>query len=158
MTEDPKTYWLRSPHYFFATGCGSGLLKPAPGTWGTLVAVFPYYWLSKLSLPIYGLVLIAAFCYGCFICQKFTDQLGVTDHSSIVWDEIVGFWITMIAIPCSMVSVIVGFLIFRCLDIIKLWPIRWIDRSCKSGLGVMLDDVVAGIFANIILQFLRIWH
>ncbi len=147
-----KSYLFKSPHYFFALGCGSGLLSPAPGTWGTLFALLPYCLMARLPLSAYGFIVLLGFLYGCFICGKTAKALGVHDHSSIVWDEFVGLWITLFAVPFSWQWVLLGFGLFRLFDIVKPWPIRWLDRRVKSGFGIMIDDVLAGAFSGLILQ------
>jgi len=91
---------------------------------------------------------------GIWLCQVTSRDLGVHDHAGIVWDEIVGYLITMIAIPATWPWVVAGFVLFRLFDIIKPWPIGWADRHVHGGLGIMLDDVLAAVYAGLIMQVL----
>jgi phosphatidylglycerophosphatase A len=100
----------------------------------------------------YVLVVLVAFIVGVYLCGKTADDLGVHDHPGIVWDEFVGFWITMLAAPAGWLWIVVGFLLFRLFDIWKPWPIKFLDQKIESGLGIMLDDVLAGVYALILLQ------
>ena len=143
---------FRDPFLFVAFGFGAGLAKVGPGTAGTLLAI-PIYWLLiQFGLPIYLLVVLIALLAGIWICDVASDRLGVHDHSGIVWDEIVGLWITMIAVPATIPLVVVGFVLFRFFDIVKPWPISWLDQHVSGGFGIMIDDVLAAIFANLCLQ------
>ena len=142
------------PIYWLAIGLGSGLAPKAPGTAGTLVAIPLYLLLSSLWLWQYLAVVIAGFLVGIWICAKAARQLGVHDDPSIVWDEIIGYLITMIAVPAEWLWIAIGFVLFRIFDIVKPWPIRIIDQRVQGGLGIMLDDVLAGIYALIVLQVL----
>ena len=138
---------FRDPFLFVAFGFGSGLSPKAPGTMGTIVAIPLFILLSKLGLLVYVLIVIAAALLGIWVCAKASERLGVHDHGGIVWDEIVGYWITMIGMPVSLSSIALGFVLFRFFDIVKPWPISYVDRHVPGGLGVMLDDIVAGVFA-----------
>lgn len=138
--------------YWLAVGFGSGLASKAPGTAGTLVAVPMYIGLSYFALWQYLVVVVALFIIGVWICDVVAKQMGVHDAPSIVWDEIVGYLITMIASPPGWFWIIAGFVLFRLFDILKPWPIRVIDKQVKGGMGIMLDDVLAAIFALIVLQ------
>ena len=146
---------LKNPVHFLALGFGSGLIKPAPGTWGTLAAV-PVYWvLATLPISVFLLVILIGFAVGIYLCGKTASDVGVHDHGAIVWDEFIGFWITMIAIPFNWVNVLIGFILFRIFDIIKPWPIKVLDQKVHGGFGIMIDDVIAGVFACIILHLLQ---
>ena len=140
---------LRDPSHFLATGFGSGLLRPAPGTWGTLLAGVPVYLLLvQLSALYFWLAIAAVILLGCVVCEKTERDIGVHDHSAIVWDEVAGYLVTM----CLMTNphwiwMLLGFILFRFFDIVKPFPVRQIDRAIGGGIGVMLDDVVAGVFA-----------
>lgn len=153
-------FTLSNPVHFLALGFGSGLLKPAPGTWGTLSAV-PLYMLivhaPGMHLVWYLTITILAFVLGVYLCGKAASDIGVHDHSSIVWDEIVGFLITMLAIVPSITNLLVGFLLFRLFDILKPWPIRYLDKSVHGGFGIMIDDVLAGAGACVVLHLLQPW-
>ena len=143
---------LTDPVHFLAFGFGSGLIRPAPGTWGTLMAVPLYLLIEPLTLWLYLTVVLVAFFAGVWLCDVSARQLGVHDHPGIVWDEFVGLWITLIAAPAGWVWLLLGFLLFRLFDVIKPWPIRRVDRRVHGGLGIMLDDVIAGLFALALLQ------
>ena len=156
MTEkiSTKQVAFSCPSTFLAFGAGSGLAPVAPGTFGTLAALVPFLVLAQLPLLFYVLAIVSAFFYGVYICELTTQKLGVHDHGGIVWDEFVGLWITLIAVPLVWYWVLAGFLLFRFFDILKPYPIRWLDKKIHGGLGIMLDDVVAGIYAWIVLQLL----
>ena len=146
-----------NPIHLLAFGFGSGTAPKAPGTWGTLAAVLIYWPLSQLSPEHYLLMLLVTSVMGIYICGQTARDLGVHDHGSIVWDEFVGFWITMFAAPVGWVWVVVGFVLFRFFDIIKPWPISWIDKKITGGFGIMLDDVIAGVMAALVLQGIAWW-
>ena len=122
-----------NPIHLLAFGFGSGAAPKAPGTWGTLAAVLIYWPLSQLSPEHYLLMLLVTSVMGIYICGQTARDLGVHDHGSIVWDEVVGFWITMFAAPVGWVWVVVGFVLFRFFDIIKPWPISWIEKKSPVG-------------------------
>jgi phosphatidylglycerophosphatase A len=143
---------LGEPRRFLALGLGSGLAPFAPGTFGTLAAIPLYLLLEPLSLAYYLIAVIAAFILGIWLCDVTARQLEVHDHPGIVWDEFVGYWITMIMAPAGWQWIAVGFVLFRLFDILKPWPIRWIDKKVGGGFGIMLDDVLAGIFGWLVLQ------
>lgn len=140
------------PVHLLAFGFGSGLAPFAPGTFGTLAAVPLYLLLAPLSLPLYLALVVVAFIAGIWICGKAGEDLGVHDHGGIVWDEFVGLWIALIAVPAGWLWIVAGFSLFRLFDIWKPWPIGWADRQVSGGLGVMLDDVIAGVYALAVLQ------
>jgi phosphatidylglycerophosphatase A len=133
-------------------GLGSGLSPVAPGTCGTLLAIPPYLLLAQLSLPYYLLAVLLAFAAGIYLCGYTSTALGVHDHSGIVWDEFVGFWITMIAVPPTWQWILAGFVLFRLFDIVKPWPVKVADANMKGGFGIMFDDVLAGLYALVGLQ------
>lgn len=145
--ERPRLRWLKDPRHLLALGLGSGLAPVAPGTFGTLVAIPLYLLVAGVSLSAYISLVMSAFVVGVYVCDYTARALGVHDHPAIVWDEVVGFLITMIAVPLSWQTVLLGFVFFRLFDILKPWPIRWLDRYVKGGLGIMIDDVLAGVFA-----------
>ena len=153
MTGLTKTV-LTNPIHFLAFGFGSGLAPKAPGTVGTLVAVPIYLLLAHANIWIYAGVGVVSFFAGIWLCGKSAEALGVHDHGGIVWDEFVGYWITMFMAPVGWMWMILGFLLFRLLDILKPWPIKYIDKQVKGGLGIMLDDVLAGIMAALCIQAL----
>ena len=149
--ELPKGF-IRDPVHFLALGFGAGCLPGAPGTFGSLVGVALYLPLQRLPWPWYLAIVIALFALGVWISGQTAKALGVHDDSRIVWDEIVGYLVTMIAAPTGWLWIILGFVLFRVFDIVKPWPIRWIDEKVRGGLGIVLDDVVAGLYGLAILQ------
>lgn len=147
----PPSVW-RNPIHFLAFGFGSGAAPFAPGTFGTLVAVPIYLLMLPLSLWWYLAAVLVVTLLGIWLCHVTSRDLGVHDHAGIVWDEIAGYLITMIAAPPGWPWIVAGFVLFRFFDIIKPWPIGWIDRRVQGGLGIMLDDVLAAAFAWLVLQ------
>ena len=145
---------LKNPIHFLALGFGSGLAAKAPGTFGTLAAVPLYLLLAQLPLSWYLALTLVCVLAGIYICDKAAKDMGVHDHGAIVWDEVAGLLITMIAAPAGVLWLVVGFVLFRLFDIIKPWPIRWLDAKVEGGFGIMIDDVLAGIFALIGVQAL----
>ncbi|WOG27300.1 phosphatidylglycerophosphatase A [Endozoicomonas sp. 8E] len=150
MSNTPSVW--KNPVHFFAFGLGSGLSPVAPGTVGTIAAIPFYLMFQYLPLWNYFLVLVVSIILGIWLCGKTSKDLGVHDHPGIVWDEFVGYWITMLAAPSGWEWVLAGFILFRIFDIWKPWPIGWLDKRVHGGLGIMIDDIVAGIFALISLQ------
>lgn len=144
--------FISNPNHVFAFGFGSGLAPKAPGTFGTLAAI-PFFWLIQdLTWPLYLSWLLVTFALGVLWCERSSKALGVHDHGGIVWDEFVGYWITMFMAPKGALWILIGFVLFRFFDIIKPWPINWLDRKVSGGFGIMIDDVLAGIYAFICLQ------
>jgi phosphatidylglycerophosphatase A len=151
MNKTPGSVW-RNPVHFLAFGLGSGASPRAPGTVGTLAAVPLWYLLAQTPLAVYLLLVLVAFVIGIWLCGRTSREIGVDDHSGIVWDEFVGYWITMIALPVDWSWALAGFVLFRLFDILKPWPIGPVDRQLRGGLGIMLDDVLAGIMAAAVLR------
>lgn len=145
---------LANPIHLLAFGFGAGLSPKAPGTVGTIVAVLIYLVLPSMPTIIYAGLILLSFVFGIWICGKTAEDLGVHDHGGIVWDEFVGYWITMFMAPSGLFWVLLGFVLFRLLDIFKPWPIKWADKELAGGLGIMLDDVLAGIMAALCMQAL----
>lgn len=147
---------LSNPWHLLAFGFGSGLAPKAPGTFGTLAAIPFYLLMQNFSLPLYLLVLVVASVIGIVICGRTSKDLGVHDHGGIVWDEFCGYWLTMIAAPAGWFWVIAGFVLFRIFDIWKPWPINLADKKVHGGLGIMVDDLIAGVYAFLCLQGLAL--
>ena len=145
---------LTHPVHFLAFGFGSGLAPVAPGTFGTLAAIPLFLLMQPLSLPAYLLITLVVSLVGIWICDQSSKMLGVHDHSGIVWDEFAGYFVTMIAAPSGWVWVIIGFVLFRLFDIWKPWPVSVLDKQVRGGLGIMVDDILAGIFALLCLQLI----
>jgi phosphatidylglycerophosphatase A len=140
--------------HFFAFGFGSGLCLIMPGTCGTIVAIPIYLLLANLPLFYYLLILIIMIIVGFWLCGVTARDLGIHDPPSVVWDEIVGFLLTMIAVSMNWLWILIGFVLFRAFDIIKPWPISWVNKHVTSGFGIVLDDLLAGICAAVILQLI----
>ena len=144
------------PVHFLSSGFGSGLMPSAPGTAGTVVAIPLYLVLgSYLGTNAYLSMTLFLFLVGIPICGYTARRMGVDDPKSVVWDEIVGYLVTMAWAPLGWLWIILGFGLFRLFDIWKPWPIRWLDRRVKGGFGIMLDDLVAGFFACLLLSVSR---
>ncbi len=143
---------LRNPLHLLSLGFGSGLAPVAPGTFGTAASILPYLFLARLELHYYMALVLLAFTCGIYICGYTSDTLGTHDHSGIVWDEFVGFWITMIAAPSGWWWIALGFVLFRFFDIVKPWPVKLADTKMKGGFGIMIDDVLAGLYALVCMQ------
>lgn len=149
----PLKVW-QDPVYFIAFGFGSGLMPIAPGTWGTLAAIPIYLLLAPHSMISYFLIVTVLFLLGVWVSDKVTTDLGIDDYSGIVWDEVVGYLLTMFCAPAGFIWMVIGFFLFRIFDIWKPFPIGYIDKHVHGGLGIMLDDVLAAIPAWLILQAL----
>lgn len=149
----PPQVWS-NPIHFLAFGFGAGLAKKAPGTWGTVAAIPVYLLCTLLPLPAYLGVVVLLAALGIWLCQVTANDMGVHDHPGIVWDEIVGFLITMSAAPIGWLNILLGFLLFRLFDIWKPWPIYLLDRHVHDGFGIMIDDIVAGVYAWGVLQLM----
>lgn len=146
------------PRLLLAFGFGSGLSPKAPGTVGSVAALILYYlFLTGLSPMVYLAVLVVASAVGIYLCGYAADKLGVHDHPGIVWDEFAGLWLTLFACPAGLFWPLVGFALFRLFDIVKPPPISWFDRNMDGGMGIMIDDILAGTFAFICLQVLLYW-
>ncbi|MGH1441538.1 MAG: phosphatidylglycerophosphatase A family protein [Cellvibrionaceae bacterium] len=147
---------VKSPVQLLALGFGSGLAPKAPGTFGTLAAIPFYFLFFDYSFSAQLLIILFTFILGVYLCQATADALGVHDHPAIVWDEFVGFWLTML--PLALLGIqlewywlLLGFVLFRFFDIVKPWPIRFVDRKVSGGFGIMFDDILAGLYAGAIL-------
>ena len=149
-----SNFKLSDPVQFLALGFGSGLSPKAPGTFGTIAAIPLFLLLSQLPVSQYMAVLSVMALFGIHICGYTAKAVGVDDHPAIVWDEIVGFMITMILVPVSVTTIVVGFALFRFFDIVKPWPISAVDKKIHSGFGIMLDDIIAGIMAFTVMQLI----
>lgn len=142
----------------FASWFGTGFSPFAAGTVGTLAAIPFFLILSALPLPLYLLTLLGFFFFSCWTAGHAEEIFGEKDSGKIVIDEVIGYLITMTAVPPSWVAIVAGFLLFRFFDITKIPPARFFDRKVKNGYGVVLDDVVAGLYAcislHLVLRFL----
>lgn len=166
----PARTILTSPVHLLAFGLGSGLSPKAPGTVGTLAAV-PFAWVM-LQWPLgwaLGVIVMAALL-GIYLCGESARRLGVHDHGGIVFDEFVGYWISCLPLMPAVLGLsgfagsealglLLAFALFRFFDVLKPWPISWLDRHVDGGLGIMVDDLLAGLFAA--LAFIagsQAWH
>jgi phosphatidylglycerophosphatase A len=147
MTADGVSFRLRDPRQLLALGFGSGLSPRAPGTAGSLAALPLIVALAALPLVCYLIAVAVAIALGVWVCGATARAVGVHDHGAIVWDEITGMLIAMIALPVDIVTLVVAFGLFRVFDVAKPWPIGWLDRRLSGGWGIMLDDVLAGVAA-----------
>ena len=154
MSNNTEKFNLFDPIHFLALGFGSGLSPKAPGTMGTIAAIPVFLLMASFPLVNYLAVVGVMSMFGIYICGKAASDAGVHDHGAIVWDEIVGFVITMTLVPVSWISVLVGFILFRIFDIFKPWPISWLDKNCHDGLGIMADDILAGVAACLCMHAL----
>ena len=143
---------LLNPIHLFSFGFGSGLVPRVPGTMGTLIGVLLFIILPIMDWRLYLTIIICAFIGGIFCCEYTAKILNVHDHPSIVWDEIVGYLVTMFMVPKDWLWILIGFILFRVFDILKPWPISVIDSRVKGGFGIMFDDVVAAFFSLAIIQ------
>lgn len=157
LTATQRRTLLSHPAGWIATALGAGLSPKAPGTAGSLAALLPWWFLLR-GLPAhwYITVLAAGFLLGVWACGVCDRRLGLHDQGALVWDEVIGMWITLLAAPAPWWWMWVGFALFRLFDIWKPWPVRLADRRVAGGLGVMLDDVVAGVYAMVVLQVIAL--
>ncbi|HHC73386.1 MAG TPA: phosphatidylglycerophosphatase A [Thiotrichales bacterium] len=148
---------LRNPVHLLACGLGSGAAPVAPGTFGTLAALPLWWFLAPLPVASYLAITAILFAVGIWLCDRTARDFGVPDHGGIVWDEWVGLLVTLAGAPQAWQWGVAGFLLFRLFDILKPWPIRWLDRRVKGGFGIMVDDLLAGLFGWVVLQLLARW-
>ncbi|MCD6060138.1 MAG: p [Moraxellaceae bacterium] len=153
---------LRDPLQLLAFGFGSGLAPKAPGTFGSLAALLLFPLLALLTLPAYLAVVAVAAIAGGPICGHAARALDVHDDGRIVWDEFAGQWLALAPLvpvlewtPASLLWLVAGFGLFRLFDIAKPWPIGYLDRKVHGGVGIMLDDLLAGVVAAVALLLLQ---
>ena len=154
LAADQRRAVFSHPAGWIASGFGAGLSPFASGTVGSAVALVPWLALRELEVWIYVLVLIAAFALGVWASSVVIRRIGVEDPSVVVWDEFVGQWIALLPLvmtPRSWPWIVAAFVTFRVFDVWKPWPASWADRAVKGGFGAMLDDVIAGVYAAIVL-------
>lgn len=153
---------LRNPIHFLAVGLGSGMFKKMPGTMGSIAAIPLWFLFCELRNMDYGalyywLLMLFFFIIGCYFCEKTSRDTKTHDSSHIVWDEFVGMWIVLFFMPkITIFWILACFVLFRIFDIIKPWPIRWFDQHLEDGIGIMVDDVIAGAFAAICVYLLTL--
>jgi phosphatidylglycerophosphatase A len=144
---------MRDPVHFLAFGFGTGLAPKAPGTFGSLPGVLLAWLTSSLALEWRVMIAAGLVAAGVWICGESARRIGVHDHPGIVWDEITGMYLTLLVAPPQMAYLVAGFVLFRLFDIWKPWPIRDLDHRLAGGAGIMLDDVVAALYASVLLGF-----
>jgi phosphatidylglycerophosphatase A len=149
----PDSVW-KNPYHFVAFGFGSGAVPFAPGTFGTLMAIPFYLAMQHMSPILYLLLLIGITLGSMWLCEKVSKETNSHDHSGMCIDEIVGFLVTMFAAPQGFIWILLGFGLFRFFDIVKPWPIDYVDLNVKGGVGMILDDVLAGVYSLIILHII----
>ena len=142
---------LTDPVNFLAFGFGSGLAPFAPGTFGSIPGLILFWLTLDFGLYVQLGVAVAITLAGIWICGESARRIGVHDHGGIVWDEIAGMYITLFAAPVSVTGFVLAFVLFRAADIVKPWPIRDLDHRIHGGLGIMLDDLVAALYAALLL-------
>ncbi|MBI0031088.1 phosphatidylglycerophosphatase A [Gilliamella apicola] len=149
--KDFKKYvQLTNPIHLLAVGLGSGMSPIMPGTMGSAMAIPLWLLFNGLQPYLYWVLIVVAFIFGCFLCQKTSDDTHTHDSGHIVWDEFVGMWITLFFIPqISVLWIAIAFFAFRVFDMAKPWPIRWFDKRVPGGFGIMVDDVIAAIFSSV---------
>jgi phosphatidylglycerophosphatase A len=158
LTHEQRRALLATPAGWLACGFGSGLAPVAQGTFGSLAAILPWLLLRQYSLSLNLTVIVIGFAVGVWACDIAGRALRVDDHRSLVWDEFIGQWIALLpALLAPWWAIVLGFALFRLFDVWKPWPIRYLDRHLKGGLGVMADDVIAGVFAAVVLKLVLIW-
>ena len=138
---------LKKPSHLFASWFGIGLLRPAPGTWGSLVAILIWYFAEFLHSSIH-IILPIFILFSWLICSQASDDSESKDNSAIVIDEVAGMLVTLSFVSHGVTTYLAAFLLFRLFDIWKPWPISWVDNNVKGGLGILLDDLIAGLFAG----------
>lgn len=153
---DTTFSFSRRAVHWLAQGFGTGRLPYSPGTFGTLVGVPLYLLLMGLPPWLYAAIVTALFAFGVWAAEVTGRDLGAHDHQTIVWDEVVGFLITMFLAPPGWLWIAVGFMLFRLFDIWKPYPIRHVERRLANGWGCMLDDALAGLYAFGVLQAARL--
>jgi phosphatidylglycerophosphatase A len=118
------------------------------------MAIPGYLILQHLSTPLYLAVLAIAFVAGIWICDVTEKAIGIPDYPGIVWDEIVGYWVTMFLVPPGWQWLFLGFILFRFFDILKPWPISWLNKNVHGGFGVMVDDLLAAVISFLVLHLI----
>lgn len=149
LTKEDISRIIKHPVYFLAFGLGLGLMPIVPGTFGTILGVIIYV-INNLYFGLNEILVITiGFLIGVYLCHKTAKDFAYHDHPGIVWDEVIGYLVTMLFIPYGIINILTGFILFRIFDVIKPWPIGLIDKKVDGGLGIMLDDILAGVYANL---------
>ena len=151
----PRSIWT-NPVHFLAFGLGTGASPYAPGTVGTLLGIPLVYLLSQWPLWIYIIATVVLTLVGIWVCDKTSKDIGVHDHGGIVIDEVAGYLVTMFTVPVNVWTLVAAFFVFRFFDIIKPWPIGWLDKKVSGGFGIMVDDLLAGVY-GLAVMWAGIW-
>lgn len=153
-------FLVSHPAHFIALGFGAGLAPVAPGTFGTLAGLGLYWLLALVATPlVIAFLAIPAFFLGVWACERTGRDLGVQDHGAMVWDEIVAFLPLAALASSSLLLQAVAFVLFRLFDIWKPYPIRLVEKNVKGGMGVMVDDLMAGAYAYVaFVLFVVVMH
>jgi phosphatidylglycerophosphatase A len=146
---------LKIPSHLFATWFGVGLIRPAPGTWGSFAALLIWYF-AEFMHPIAHVILPIFILFSWLVCFQATKDSDSKDHSAIVIDEVAGMFVALSLVPHGIMTYLCAFLLFRSFDIWKPWPISWVDQNVQGGLGILLDDLIAGLFAGGIIYAILI--
>lgn len=154
LSDDPelRRVTFSTPWGFLAMGFGSGLIRGAPGTAGTVAAIPFALLLSALPLAIAAAIVLSLFAAGIWLCRAAATALGRADPGAIVWDEMVAYCLAVILVPAGWPWLVASFLVFRIFDIVKPWPIKWLERRLAGGFGIMADDVVAAVYTVGVLR------
>ena len=147
---------LKKPSHLFATWFGVGLIRPAPGTWGSLAAILLWYFAEFLHSSIH-IVLPIFILFSWLVCSQASQDSQSKDHSSIVIDEVAGMLVALSFVAHELIIYLWAFLLFRLFDIWKPWPVSWADKNVEGGLGILLDDLIAGLFAGVIIYAIFIF-
>ncbi len=150
-TKVPASTVFGDPVHFLAFGFGTGLAPVAPGTFGSLPGLLLFWLTLDLGLYVQCGIAVAMAAAGIWICGESARRIGVHDHGGIVWDEIVGMYVTLFLAPVSLTGFALAFVLFRAMDIVKPWPIRDLDHRIHGGVGIMLDDLLAALYAALLL-------
>ncbi|MFW8566655.1 phosphatidylglycerophosphatase A [Orrella sp. 11846] len=145
---------VRDPAAFVAFGFGIGLVRPGSGTWGTLLAALIWWAVQPEPTVWLGIALAVAFVFGCWICERTGSRLGTADHVGMVWDEMVALWLLLWILPQTCLAFILAIVFFRVFDVAKPYPIHQLEAMMPGGVGVMVDDVVAAIYAWVVIAII----
>ena len=151
----PASIW-RNPVHFLAFGLGTGASPYAPGTVGTLLGIPLVILLAQWPLWVYIIVSSVLIIVGIWVCDKTSKDIGEHDHGGIVIDEVAGYLVTMFTVPVNMWTLIAAFFVFRFFDILKPWPIGWLDKRVQGGFGIMVDDLLAGVY-GLAVMWIGVW-
>lgn len=156
MSSLPRSIWT-NPIHFIACAFGAGTLPWAPGTWATIAAIPICLALAPLPIWLYVAIIALLFILGIFVCGITNRDFGFEDHPICAWDEMACFPVVMIGIPITWYDLLLAVILFRFFDILKPWPIGWLDKHVHGGFGVMLDDLVSALISLAIMHGIQLW-